>query len=390
MIYNVKISAITPVHIGSGEKLPMNIEVLYDGENIGVVSPEKIIDNIGVDNISKWTKAIEREDNIWEFLKTFGVSGLKDVSKRTFEVWGSNIAKKKDVKEQLFTVRGYPLLPGSSIKGAVRTAVLSWLIEKNNSIAKEVLSNYKKRTPSARWKLRDFQTLERIISNKYFNGTDKPNANKDIFRFLQITDAEFEYGTIGTNVKILNLQRNGWDFKNRGDQIVEAIGAGSETDIRIKINNELLKNNIENNTISKRVDVSFLSSVEDIFQIVNQHTEDLLNREIDMWETELDETSLSNEVTEPLNDYVDNLRELRDDLNELDGKKEAILRIGGNTGWDFITGAWIKNNSDLLSDDEWEKLYKQLNKGRDVDIFPKTRKIDEDGDLFGFVKLELK
>jgi hypothetical protein len=59
-------------------------------------------------------------------------------------------------------------------------------------------------------------------------------------------------------------------------------------------------------------------------------------------------------------------------------------------GWEFITGAWIKNNTSLLSDEEWFRLYSQLNKGRrNVDIFPKTRKIDEDGDLFGFVKLDI-
>ena len=389
MIKQVKIEALTPVHIGSGNKLPMNIEVVYNGSELGVVSLDKVVTHIDTDNIGKLTSVIESNENIWDFLKRYGVKSIKDISKRTLEVWGSNIAQKKDLKEQLLSSRGYPLLPGSSIKGAIRTALLANMINTNDRIAKDVLSQYRRKTPSHLWKLRDFQNMERSIVNKYFNGTEKPNANKDIMRFLQITDAEFEYKTIGTNVKILNLERNGWTYKNRGDQITEAIGAGSETQIRIKTDTDLLNKNIEKRTISANIDTSFLLSINDIFYIINAHTESLLNREIENWEEEIEQTNINGQVTEALNNYLDGLKDLQEQLSELDKKKECILRIGGNTGWDFITGAWIKNKSDLLNDNEWENLYKQLNKSRNVNIYPKTRKIDEDGDFFGFVKMEI-
>jgi CRISPR type III-A-associated RAMP protein Csm5 len=389
MIKQIKLEALTSVHIGSGQKFPMNIEVLFDGENLGIISLDKVVKKIGINNISKLTAAIENNEDTLEFLKRFGITDITNVSVRTMGVWGSNISQKRDLKEQLMSARGFPLLPGSSIKGAIRTAILSDMINNNDSIALNVISQQRRKTPSNRWKLRDFQNIERTIANKYFNGTDRPNANKDIMRFIQITDAEFEYKTIATNVKILNLQRNGWDFKNRGDQLTEAIGPGSETNFRIKTDETLLNKNIEKNTISRNIDTSFLLSIENIFYIINNHTEALLKREIENWEEEIEQTGISNSATEALNNYLDNLKEIKEQLLELNTKKECILRIGGNTGWDFITGAWIKNNNKLLTDNEWENLYKQLNKGRNVDMYPKTRKLAEDGDRFGFVKMEI-
>ena len=389
MVNKIKITTLTPVHIGSGNKFPMNIEVIYDSERLGVLSPEKVVEKIGAENISKWTAVIENKENVWNFLQRFGVNSIDEVSKRSLDVYGENISNKKDLKEQLMSVRGHPLLPGSSIKGAIRTAILSYLINKNDTIAKNVLFEYKKKTPSFRWNLRDFQNINSSITNLYFNGTNKPNANKDIMRFLQVTDAEFDYETLATNTRILNLERNGWTFKRTGDQITEAIGTDCESEIRIKIDDTLLKQNLDKRTLSRNVNTSWLSSFETLFTIINSHTTDLIKREIELWEDELAQTDVANDVLEAINQYLDGLKEISHTIFSIKNNKSCVLRIGGNTGWDFITGAWIKNKTTLLSDDEWDKLYKQLNKGRNVDIFPKTRKLDEDGDFFGFVKLDI-
>ncbi len=386
----IKITTLTPVHIGSGNKYPMNIEVIYDGERLGVLSPEKVVRKIGVDNILKWTSVIEKEENVWGFLQRFGVSDIDDVCKRSMDVYGSNISRKKDLKELLMSARGYPLLPGSSIKGAIRTAILSYLINKNDSTAKNVLYEYKKRIPSYKWNLRDFQKIESLIANLYFNGTDKTNANKDVLRFLQITDAEFNYETIATNVKILNLERNGWAFKHSGDQITEAIGIDCQSEIRIKINDRLLKKNLEEYKLSKNIDTSYLFSFEKLFGIINAHTQKLISKEIDLWEDEIEKSDITNNIMDAVSQYLEGLKKINEAFSGIDKSTTCILRIGGNTGWDFITGAWIKNKTTLLSDDEWWNLYKQLNKNRNVDIFPKTRKLDEDGDFFGFVKLEMR
>jgi len=388
MIHNIKVTTLTPVHIGSGRKFPMNIEVIYDGDRIGIISPEKVIGKIRYENITRWIASIENRENIWEFLQRYGVSSIKDVCSRTMVVFGSDIARKKDVKEQLISARGNPLLPGSSIKGSIRTAILSHLISELPNVAQREIEDYKKKKPAYKWNLHDYQSIESRITHRYFNGKPKQDANSDVLRFLHVTDAEFPFETIATNVRILNLEHDSWKFKHRGDQITEAIGVESDTKVRIKINDQLLKINMEMKNISDKLSVGYLDSIEKLFEIISSHTSKLVKKEINFWEWELAQTPIGEIAGDPLRRFVDGLKELQSKISELKGQ-ECILRIGGNSGWDFITGAWIKTEDNLLSDEEWERLYRMLNKNRNVDVYPKTRKLDEDGDFFGFVKLEV-
>ena len=140
--------------------------------------------------------------------------------------------------------------------------------------------------------------------------------------------------------------------------------------------------------ISDKLSVGYLDSIEKLFEIISSHTSKLVKKEINFWEWELAQTPIGEIAGDPLRRFVDGLKELQSKISELKGQ-ECILRIGGNSGWDFITGAWIKTEDNLLSDEEWERLYRMLNKNRNVDVYPKTRKLDEDGDFFGFVKLEV-
>lgn len=383
MITQVKLTTLTPVHIGSGQKYPMNIEALYDGERIGILSPEKVVGKIGVENIPRWTAVINNHENVWDFLQRFGVKKIDEVCKRTMVAFGKDIGRKKDLKEQLLSSRGNPLLPGSSIKGAIRTAILSNLVFADNSSAKKEIAYYGKKYHNIRDR---YKRTGSAISNMYFKGTSKPDANKDVLRFLQVTDAEFEYETIATNVRILNFKHEGWVMKDFGDQLTEAIGVDSETMFRMKIDDVLLQKNKKHKTIY--ANTGFLSSFEVLFQIINRHTKSLLEKEIKFWTDEFENSNFNRIAQNLANNYIESLKNILEEITQTDTGRSCILRVGGDIGWDFITGAWIKNEQNLLNDDEWEKLYKSLNKGRQIDIFPKTRKLDEDGDFFGFIRLD--
>ena len=63
-----------------------------------------------------------------------------------------------------------------------------------------------------------------------------------------------------------------------------------------------------------------------------------------------------------------------------------MLRIGHGSGWRFITGAWseqLKNFNEIVNASRPNSYrYTQYD-------FPKSRRIDEDGDVLGFVKLSM-
>ena len=381
----VKIKTLTPVHIGSGRDLMRNTEFLFNDNKVGIVDDKKVVDIIGVENIDKWVSIINKGESLWDYLKQRKVDvSLEDVSNRIMSVYGSNILQKQSLKEQLHSAKLLPMIPGSSIKGAIRTAVISWLVNRNSEKVKSIIDKnkrfFKSKKNNWEWNLRDFQQTETSILNDLLSGSFKMDANKNTFRFLQVSDFTFNYNTIASNMQVVNFYRNKWDIKRGSDQLTEMIAPSAEAEGRILINNTLLKSNIDKKEI--RSEVEFLSSVSTLFNIVNEHTKNLVKREIEMWK----EDNL--QVHEILGTYIDKLSDILQEINSI-SENDAILRIGGGSGWDSITGAWAKTNTELFDEHEYDILVNLLNKGRDVVYYPKTRKMDEDGDMLGFVRLTI-
>lgn len=378
---DIIIKTLTPVHIGSGRDLVANTEFIEFIENdertLTVIDEKKVLDVIGEENLNRWVEIINRKENLKNYLLK-RKPDLKpvDIEKRSMFVYGGKISSQTTLKEQLLSAGEYPMIPGSSIKGAIRTAIIEHLINKHTEKAQEIIHRKRK---GRKWSLWDFQFIEADILNELLSKTSRVNANKNTLRFLQVGDAIFKYNTMATNIQILNLQNRGWQLKRGTDQLTETIGIDCETKIRMKINRKLLNENIQKREV--RSDTSFLKDLETLFKIINTHTQNLLEKEIRLWEEMTEDYP-----PELLGNYLDNLQTIKS-ITETCQKNETVLRIGGGTGWDSITGGWAKTNEDLFSEDEWYQLSKFLNKGRDVKYFPKTRKLDEDGDILGFIKL---
>lgn len=385
----VKIKTLTPVHIGSGRHLLKNTEFLIQGDKVGVVDEKKVVKIIGIENIDKWVNIINKGDSLLDYLKRRKRDvTLEDVSNRIMTVYGSDVSNKQSLKEQLHNAKLLPMIPGSSIKGAIRTAVITKLVNDNTPRVKKIINNKKgffiKINPNWSWNLRDFQQTETAILNELLSGTFKMDANKNTFRFLQVSD--FVFGdntgdnTLANNMQVMNFYGNEWKFKQGSDQLTEMIGADCDAEGRILIKDEFLLANKNRREI--KAETNFLSSLKELFKIINNHTITLLESEISLWEED------ENSKDDVLDNYIENLKGLLDKSNNI-SENEAIIRIGGGSGWDSITGAWIKTNTDLLDNDEFDTLVNLLNKRRDVEYFPKTRKIDEDGNMLGFVKISL-
>ncbi len=361
----VKIETLTPVHIGSGNDLSEDTEFLFfdkkneDSENekiIAVIDEDKVLKIIKEENIGVWVNIIQRQSGLKDYLKqrNKGKLSATEIKKRIIGVYGE---KTKTLKEQLHDGRQKPYIPGSSIKGAIRTAILAQKALSNKELAKKIDNKF---------------TAEKV-EHEFF-GND---ANKNIFRFLLTGDAYFDYETIAINANTLNLQGNGWKFKKGHSQLVECITNGAETSFNLKINSELIKKNKEKKTIY--TDTDFLS-LNKLFPIINKHTLSLLKKELDFWNGE--------NIEKNIFDYYKEILEELIDISEKCNENEAVLRIGYGSGWNFITGSWAKDK-DIMSDSEYENLIESVRKKKyNEDVpFPKTRKVDEFGDMFGFVKL---
>ena len=130
----LNIQTLTPLHIGSGRELGYNFDYLKFGKEIAVTDSKKILGILGTENIGQWVNAIDRGEDIVSLIKRRKNDiTAPDVAQRILQI-KDNVPNNRPVpiKEQLHLGSPLrPILPGSSIKGSIRTALLTQLIYEN-------------------------------------------------------------------------------------------------------------------------------------------------------------------------------------------------------------------------------------------------------------------
>ncbi len=361
------LTTLTPVHVGSGQKLSANSEFVYfhKQDQLAIIDERKIINIIGEDNVGHWVSVIDKQGDLLDLVKTRFKGELQpeDIALRTLDYEGDKL--KDALNEQIHTSLKGAYIPGSSIKGAIRTAVFAIKILNKKNAAKRALTGRK---------LTDMFLTKEIFGE---------NSNDNLFRFIQLGDAHFTgIDTIALTGKILNLVKiDKWDFKSGQEELIECIPQGVSTSLSFKIDRDLLGRNLDKNLSIPNSGV--LSSPGQLCKIVNTHTIKLLDREIGFWRND--------ETPEQIDDYIERLRDLKSQT-ESAKDNEMIFRMGFGAGWNFSTGSWPKDES-ILSDKEYDHFIerKELRKKKYHDVpFPKTRKIvSSDDGLLGFVKLTI-
>lgn len=374
------LQTLTPVHVGSGQKFLRDINFVVENGQVGFIDLNKIVDLIGIEHIPQLTTIIEKKKSITEYLKNG--RGLKhirleDYCYRVAEMKSIN-SSSNELKELYHTSLQGASIPGSSLKGAIKTAI--W-----ESLATD--------EDQARWRRDDYVQYKNgrevykddRIEKKLFG----PNANEKTTRFLAVGDIHFpEIKSEVYEVGIYNAGYKGWHFKNGQSFLAECIPAGSEALFNLKINKdyfELNKRKYPKNW--DRLSSDFLSDgTIGLCKIINSYTQRLIGYEIeDLIKDKIDHEQIGEIM-------IDELKELKAQVDTLIKNKVpiALLRVGGNSGWNFTTGSWIKACPEtVLNENDMTKLRKSIQKNReyDMELWPKTRKLTMKGNLMGFVQL---
>lgn len=388
----VKLTTITPVHIGSGNVLHNNIDFVKGKVKgysyLGVVDHQKLLSIIGPQRVDQWVAAIERGDSIGQFMDNCvsGASSIGDYSSRLIYCpQALNMKTNEPMREYIHDGFGRAYIPGSSLKGSIRTALLPYSIDQHRyNISGKI--DYKNKKRAAR----------KVEADLF--GAD---PNSDCFRFLQVgdvyfnNDCEYVYDMININ------QRENQSFVDRSKhQLVEAVldeDESCEFNMNLSMTTQLAEMIDEYNrkveewnsrnvgkkpkNKIKKLDVPDLSS---LFTIVNNHTANLLSQEIEDWNKYIGQDGVQ--------EYIDAINSLRE---EVDACKtgECVLRVGHASGWRFTTGAWSEN----LGDKEWNDLVNATRSGNQQKYsgysFPKSRRAnycDHEILLLGFVKLRIQ
>lgn len=363
----VKIETITPVHIGSGNVLQNETDFIVTKEGrdnfIHIIDERKILEIIGEEHLYNWLLSIENKESTLDLVKRYASTvEVQDFSRQKITCFAYNIRSEDTVKEIIHNGLGLPYIPGSSIKGAIRTAILSSLIERVNN--KENKIKFGNRIKADR------------IEQELF-GID---PNSDIFRFIRVGDAYFESDCVIAirlqNLNIRDRYDDLWDTSK--PQLVEAIGVGEESYLNIKLATDYY--NCVKPQYDKLGEFPYeIQSLPSLFKLINEHTKKLLNDEVSFW---------SNQDKSGAAVYLEILQEILDEIDSSLNSKSCILRVGHASGWRFITGAWSEQldnfHTDVVGAARPNNYHYQ-----EYD-FPKSRRIDEDSEILGFVKLTIE
>ncbi len=355
--YEIEIEILTPLSIGAGAEKDW-----VRGVDFVVVEEENNKDkNIYKLNLKKINEARINLNLLANYFASkdekrvidlITKEKLKDVSDAVIPLpCDSQNDVKAFVKNQL---NGKPILAGSSLKGAIRSILFTYL--------------------------RSNETKEKDVFGSSTDGDE-------FMRFIKISDSEFEETSL-VNTKIFNLRQSddqwlgGWkhsgnqtkgDFKPTGfNTLYESLMPGKKGDASIMMSvnafDALGRHHIHD---KKRQildnDISFL------FKIINDHTKAYLQKEKKFFQT------YSAENSGKILHSIENL------LSQIpEDNSYCILKMSAGSGFHSITGDW------QFSDYTETGIHQQgRNAGRQK---YKSRKIaihDDNFDLMGFVKISL-
>ena len=373
-----QLETLTPVHVGSGDSL-QHIDGCYANSKWHRIDLDKVFadPNVNVDALStamgrrefRWTKHLQNPETV-----------------ATYSLSCSQSPEEVEIREAIKDINHCPYIPGSTLKGAIRTALLWNLIDKNDSHYDRTLKNLKKlaaQKPSGNPRR---ESPARQIEKNVL-GED---PNHDLLRALQVSDTTaldlsgLEIGTAWTvtldaNSDLVQKIDRGQEYKT----FVEQIQPKQQLNFSIKIDEWLLKEPASNRL---RFGDAQKDTLHSIAEICNMSTRGLMAEEQSFFDYY--------RLTE-IADCYDRL------LNALDGLTDGVFitQIGWGSGYNANTITQLFTDDkdapkDLLMDLR-ERFRLGASRSRpgtyDRREFPKTRRIFYRGQNpvspFGWVKV---
>ncbi|HHZ03316.1 MAG TPA: type III-A CRISPR-associated RAMP protein Csm5 [Tissierellia bacterium] len=197
--YKIIVETLAPVFIGSGEKINRK-EYVFHSNDKKVLIPDLFKLYKGLEKLN----LLKEYENylLYDSKDLFAWFKDRNVDKKEYQQWmkysldsGDAVFEEKGKKEILLFVKdsyGHPYVPGSSLKGALRTALLTEIIMENNNLFDEVKKDIvkaKKAKYKRRYLYREAATIEQEAFNAVRN--DKGyNAANDCLAGIRISDSK--------------------------------------------------------------------------------------------------------------------------------------------------------------------------------------------------------
>lgn len=344
------LETISPIHIGNGNRY----------SNKEFVVKNNLLTKIETGNIYETIENENAKEDFILFLEEPGMT-LKDFIGNDIpassRLYNANLVCENIPSEvsEFIKTNNVPFIPGSSIKGAIRTMILYNMIGENDINEIRTMVQY--------------GNVETIF-HKIISGNTKNSSYSDLLKFLQISDSNYVDKLDIICEQTLEVMYDKWNWYKRSSNIVqtyvETVPIGLKIEGNIAINS--------NNILLEKLGLSYKGknlNFDKIKDIIYTFSKDLINYEL--------------EFAEKYN--IDFLSTFYDRIQKLNSKDAPLLKIGHGSGFMSMTiGLKLKNDPQLF-----EKV-RTMTRGKSYQYeFPKTRRIDIDRHIpLGWCKLEIK
>jgi CRISPR/Cas system CSM-associated protein Csm5 (group 7 of RAMP superfamily) len=363
--YDIALEILTPVHIGTDStKLLMKfVDFFLEDGKIYIIDQNALYQELmglqaggnqsGLDYyMDLLTKG--RFEAIEKYIKD--EVDLEFIAADTFEYSGD---LPSEIRPLIRTGNGTPYIPGSSIKGAIRSVIFNYLYNRLN--IKDEGKN-----------------IDRLVLGDFSNG---------IMRFIRPYDVELSQTEI-SNIELFNLYSSMTDWKSnwkdRFSISAETFKVGQEKGkFRFGVSEGLVQEIKKNapETLFKYLHhiIKENNSIQFIFNLINEYTYSHLQKEIDFFEKypEAEDTEF----------IIENLKKIQEQT--INNPDSCVLRLAYGSGFHGITGDWRFDNhlETIEKPDTKNMVYSQTTRQREPARY-KSRKITG-VELMGFVKLHL-
>lgn len=381
------LETLTPLHVGSGEvyvkgleyferKGPQNVVDLTVVPRNWLAAIEK---NLSANEINGLANALEKGDALGWLEKNKRLASLR---KHTLPL-NAKENPPREIREQITNGLGLPLVPGSSLKGALRTAIIKELLIQDSSL-QDALHKEKVRL------LREHKVKPEHADKLFLKTALGSDPKYDLMRTMRVGDLSYQQSDLALfKVMTLSLGANDSFSPKPFLNVVEGIRPDRTAtglisfDLRLQEYAEGRGKALFN--FRTRLDSTWL------LQALRNLSKNLLQEEL---------AFLEGKKGMHIEGLRAGLRRL-DGVSKNLGQNEAIFNLGWGIGWRGMTGSLI-DNKDL--DKDQSALRKSLNLAANYDKkrqqfkylhmpFPKSRRVALQGDApvtMGWVKIRME
>ncbi len=360
-----QLQILTPVHIGTGET-QNHIDGYYANGRWYPMDLEKVLAHPNTD-LNALTSEMARRDFRWQrYLRAHNIDPA-DVSHDSLACQQS--PETGEIQAAITTLGKRPYIPGSTLKGAMRTALLEEILSESDPVYEKSAADLNRRiAQGGRGNPRREQparTVEQLAFGK--------DPNHDLLRTLHVSDTQplaadaLEIGmlwtlTLDRNDELVPKIENGREYKN----FVEHLRSGQRLTFTLKIDKNFFRDREK-----KRLGFtdSQAEMLFDLAEMCRSTANVHLNSERDFFQ--------DYNLSEIANLY-DKLIRINDELPE----GNFLLQIGAGTGYhaNTVTALFTEGGAatvDLMDIRERFRLGESRSRRGHYDrrAFPKTRRI---------------